>query len=495
MSLSPNQHTLATLVRSFHPVVAIESSEEERVQACMTEIAAELGLPVFEWSITRGLCRPPRLIGVHNTEQPIQLLAHMETLAKEGVYILKDFTSHLNEPGIIRQFREVAQQFSRNRSTIVLISQDLNVPRDVEHLTTNWELPPPDYHELRAELRTVVKELKQSRRIQVNLDSYQLDELVKALHGMTLDAAHRAIRYALEEDGQLSAKDILNIQDRKAERIRRGGLLEYFAPENNMSALGGFKTLKEWLHRAKVGFTSAAAQLNLSPPKGICIVGVQGCGKSLAVKAIAREWKLPLLKLDAGRIYDKYVGESEKNFRRAIAMAEGMSPVILWIDEIEKAISSKGGGEDAGLSQRLLGTFLTWLQEKKAVVFVVATANDLSILPPELLRKGRFDEIFFVDLPVAEERLEILKIHLQKRKQLPEEFELHSVVTATNGFSGAEIEQAILSGLYQSLYTQKPFSTDTLLDEIEKTVPLSISRREDILRLQALARDRFVNVH
>ena len=242
-----------------------------------------------------------------------------------------------------------------------------------------------------------------------------------------------------------------------------------------------------------MGFTKTAQSLNLSPPRGICIVGVQGCGKSLAVKAIAREWGQPLLKLDLGQVYDKYVGESEKNFHKAIAMAEVMAPAVLWIDEIEKAISSGGDGE-LGTSKRMLGAFLTWLQEKSASVFVVATANDLSGLPPELLRKGRFDEIFFVDLPDRGERSQIFEIHLRKRKQELAEFDLLTLVEASDGFSGAEIEQAVTSSLYQSLYLNKPFTTEMICEEMAQTVPLSVSRQEDIAMLRAMAQERFVNV-
>ena len=224
------------------------------------------------------------------------------------------------------------------------------------------------------------------------------------------------------------------------------------------------------------------------------IVGMQGCGKSLAAKAIAREWRLPLLKLDASQLYDKYVGESEKNFRQAIRMAESMVPTVLWIDEIEKSFSTNNSDSDGGLSRRLFGSFLTWLQEKSEEVFVVATANTISQIPPELLRKGRFDEIFFVDLPECKERLEILKIHLLRRKQVPEGLDLDALVKAMEGFSGAEIEQVVIASLYRALYLQKPLDTALLLEAIKATIPLSVSRREDLQQLRAIAQERFVSV-
>ena len=251
---------------------------------------------------------------------------------------------------------------------------------------------------------------------------------------------------------------------------------------------------RKWVEigHPRVGFTPQARQYNLPAPKGILIVGIQSCGKSLAAKTIARQWQLPLLKLDAGRLYDKYVGESDKNCRRAVTLAETMAPCILWIDEIEKSMGQTSGEADGGLSRRLFGSFLTWLQEKSQEIFVVATANDPSAIPPELLRKGRFDEIFFVDLPEVDERRDILEIHLGRRQQGTTAFNLDELVMATDGFSGADIEQAVITAHYRALYENRSPDTALLLGEIKRTVPLSVSRREDIQRLRTLARERFV---
>jgi SpoVK/Ycf46/Vps4 family AAA+-type ATPase len=269
--------------------------------------------------------------------------------------------------------------------------------------------------------------------------------------------------------------------------IERGGILEFFPVEENRFEIGGFARLKGWLENARVGFTPEARALNLEAPKGILLVGVQGCGKSLAAKFIARDWQLPLLKLDAGRLYEKYVGESEKNFRKATTLAEAMAPVVLWIDEVEKVFAQGGSSEaDGGLSQRLFGAFLTWLQEKVEEVFVVGAANDLMSVPPELLRKGRFDEIFFVDLPTAEERVSIFTIHLRLRKQDPTKFDLPMLATATEGFSGAEIEQAVISALYRSLFTKQPLSAESIVEAARSTTPLSVARAEDIDAIREL---------
>jgi SpoVK/Ycf46/Vps4 family AAA+-type ATPase len=280
---------------------------------------------------------------------------------------------------------------------------------------------------------------------------------------------------------------------RKGEAIQDGGLLEFYPPGENAFELGGFERLKAWLDRAHVGFGAEARALGLDPPRGVLIVGVQGCGKSLAAKAIARTWQQPLLKLDAARLYDKYIGETEKNLRKALDVAEAVAPSVLWIDEIEKGFAT-GGEADGGVSKRMLGTFLTWLQERRANVFVAATANDLSTLPPEFLRKGRFDEIFFVDLPDAGEREAIFRIHLQVRRQDPASLDIPSLAQAAEGFSGAEIEQAVIASLYRALHQKEPLTSTLLAEELRQTVPLSVSRREDIERIRHAARGRFVPV-
>ncbi|HEY9738663.1 MAG TPA: AAA family ATPase, partial [Trichocoleus sp.] len=306
--------------------------------------------------------------------------------------------------------------------------------------------------------------------------------------------ARKVIAYAALQDGTLNSEDVQRVLERKARVLHEEGLLDYFPPETNLAQLGGFEGLKQWLARAKVGFSAQAKAFDLPAPKGILIVGIQGCGKSLSAKTIAREWNLPLLKLDAGRLYDKYVGESEKNFRRAVTLAETMAPCVLWIDEIEKSMGQSGSDADGGLSRRLFGYFLTWLQEKSQEIFVVATANDLSQIPPELLRKGRFDEIFFVDLPEAKERAAILHIHLARHKQPPQRFDMAALVQATDGFSGAEIEQVVISAIYRAIYEKRAVDTALLVEEIKRTVPLSVCRREDIQRLRTFAQTRFVNV-
>ncbi len=518
MALSTSVHDLRTLIRSYHPLVVIETVEEERVFSLLQSVTAQERMPLFEWSVTRGLTRTDESHTLSKmTATPLAVLQHLHGLTVEAVFWLKDLEPHLQDPAVCRQLREVANIYSRSRATCVLTGQPITLPPELEKLAVRLELKLPDQEEFRTMLRGLLQSLsprttthpRSTTLVQSILTSIseakasttsstvqEFDAILRALQGLTLHQARQVITQCIVERGTLSAEDVHTILKRKVQAIKDGGLLEYYPLEDNRFELGGFANLKSWLERAKVGFTAEAKALNLTPPRGIMLVGVPGCGKSLAAKAIAREWQLPLLKLDAGRLFDKFIGESEKNFRKAIEMAESLSPIVLWIDELEKAMVTGGGtGEaDAGLSRRLFGAFLTWLQEKKQEVFVVATANDLSSLPPELLRKGRFDEIFFVDLPDDEERDAIWKIHLGLRKQDSKMFDLMKIVSASDGFSGSEIEQAVVGALYRALHQKTPLTTDLLIEELTHTVPLSVTRREDVDSLRCLAEGRFVPV-
>ncbi len=495
MSLSTSVHELKTLVLSFHPLIVIETVEEERVERLLIDVARDLDMPLFEWSLTRGLAQYGSGRMLHNTADPIGLLGHLHGLTVEAIFLLKDFGAHLEERALIRKFRDVAQRYARSRSTLVLTGSSLRLPPEIDHQAVHLHLRLPGVDELRGVVSSVIRSVREKNRVTIALSQDDMQGLLSALRGMTLNQARQTVAYAILEDRKLTADDIRTVIERKAQKIHESGLLEYFPAEDNAYELGGFGRLKRWLERARLGFSPEAAKLNLTPPRGILIVGVQGCGKSLAAKVIARQWKQPLIKLEAGRLYDKFVGESEKNLRKAIELAESMGPVTLWLDEIEKAFVA-GGGEsnDGGLSRRILGAFLTWLQEKRAEVFVVATANDVFGLPPELLRKGRFDEIFFVDLPDEMERRTIFEIHLRHRRQDPMKFELDDLSMATDGFSGAEIEQGVIAALYRSLHEHRPLAMEHLLQEIDETVPLSTSRREDVERLRETARKRFVPV-
>ena len=519
MALATSVHDLRTLIRSCHPLIVIETVEEERVLALLQSVAAQERMPLFEWSITKGLTRAddgPTLSKM--TATPLALLQHLNGLTVEAVFWLKDLAPHLQDAAVARQLREVSAVYNRTRATCILTGHPIVLPPDLETVVVRLDLQLPDRAELQSMLQSVLSSLgtrttprrprsttmaqsilgslTETTPADASLSTQERDAILRALQGLTLHQARQVVTQCVVEDGTLSADDVQKILKRKVQAIKDGGLLEYYPLEDNRFELGGFTNLKSWLERAKVGFTAEAKALNLTPPRGIMLVGVPGCGKSLAAKAIAREWQLPLLKLDAGRLFDKFVGESEKNFRKAIETAESLSPIVLWIDEIEKAMAAGGGSgdADAGLSRRLFGAFLTWLQEKKQEVFVIATANNLALLPPELLRKGRFDEIFFVDLPDDGEREAIWKIHLGLRKQDKTQFDLVKIVSASDGFSGSEIEQAVVAALYRALHQKTPLTTDLLIEELTHTVPLSVTRREDIDQLRETAQGRFVNV-
>jgi AAA+ superfamily predicted ATPase len=494
MSHRQSVHDLRSLIRSFHSLIAVETVEEDRVKAILTEVAAELSLPLFEWSVTTGFRRGYGST-VGNTFDAFAVLQHIGDMTGDALYLLKDLAPHLSKPEACRALRELVQKMSHTQSAIIITGEPVDLPRDLDSMAVHFELKLPDEAERRAVIRSVVDAMKARQPVHVDLSREDVHRLVQGLAGLTTHQTRRVIAQAILEDGRLSTDDIERVVRWKGEIIERGGILEFFPTDQNQFELGGFTRLKSWLDQARLGFTPEAKALNLHPPKGVLFVGVQGCGKSLAAKFIARRWDLPLLKLDAGRLYEKYVGESEKNFRRATTLAAAMAPVVLWIDELEKAFASSTSSDaDGGLSQRLFASFLTWLQEKKEGVFVVGAANDLTRLPPELLRKGRFDEIFFVDLPTADERANILTIHLRTRKQDPSAFDLPRLAEATEGFSGAEIEQAVIAALYRSLHVKAPVTTDSLLETIAATVPLSVSRREDVARLRDLARGRFTPV-
>lgn len=488
-------HELKTLICSFNSLVILETLEEERAVALAYSAAAEAGLPVFEWTVTKGLHRTGENVPFHGTTDPLVMLGHIAGLTIEAVFILKDLQTYFDRPEVRRQVREISSKFAGTRSTLILIGAGIELPLELDSTAVRLEVRLPDSEELKGMVRELLQSLRmQGARFEIDLSPDQLEQLIRNLKGLTLSQARQVLAYAILQDGKLSEEDIQRVTSRKVESIRSRGLLEYYPHKEHQYALGGFGNLREWLQRARLGFSEEAKRLNLAPPKGILLVGVQGCGKSLAAKFVAQDWRLPLLKLEAGRLYDKYIGGSEQNLKLALRQAEAVAPVVLWIDELEKGFAAGGSDADGGVSMRLLGGFLTWLQEKPGGVFVVATANDVSSLPPELLRKGRFDEIFFVDLPDTRERLEILAIHLQLRNQDPSRFDMTILAGETEGFSGAELEQVVTSALLRALQERSAPTTEHLLRECRSTVPLSRSRKEDVSRFREWAAGRFVSV-
>jgi SpoVK/Ycf46/Vps4 family AAA+-type ATPase len=393
---------------------------------------------------------------------------------------------------MIRQIRDLGSALGPTRKTLVFLSPVLTLPRELEKDMTILDLPLPTYEELSQLLDDSIGRPSSARKFQVQLKPQERDALVKAAQGLTLKEAENAFAQAIVRDNVLDAQDIQAVISEKRQVIRKSGLLEYYGVDADLADVGGMDVLKDWLRKRVRAFSDEARAYGLPQPRGILLMGVQGCGKSLVAKTIARQWQLPLLRMDMSMIFQGYIGSSEQNMRNATKTAESLAPVVLWIDEIEKAFSGVegSGSSDAGTTARVVGTFLTWIQEKTAPVFVVATANEVRELPPELLRKGRLDEIFFVDLPRSRERAEIFAIHLHKVRREPMKYDLPELVGASRGFSGAEIEQAIIAGLHESFFDGRELETRDILKAIRDTVPLSRTMREKVEELRVWARDR-----
>jgi len=484
---------LHLLVKSRYPIIYLETWEEERAERLIEIVAKNLNKFLFIWKSTKGLFRADIQETIYNTVKPLSALSHIYSSNVPAIYLLKDFHYYLEDPVIIRKLKDISRIFENRESTIIISSPLVKIPFELKRLIAHFELKLPSKEELLKTILEAIEELRNTAHIKIEVGRNELNQMAERLKGLTEKEAKRVLFQAILHDNRLSEDDLVRILKAKKTIIETSSILEFYYSEESLSSVGGMKRLKVWLKKRKGVFCEKAKKFGLQPPKGILITGVQGCGKSQIAKAVAKDWNLPLLRLDTGKIYDKYIGESEKNLRQALKIAESMSPVILWIDEIEKGFSFSVSSEaDSGLSKRIFGTFLTWLQEKKELVFVIATSNNISALPPEFLRKGRFDEIFFVDLPNYRERKEIFSIHLKKRNRDPKDFDLDILAEKTKGFSGAEIEQVIVSALFSAFSGSGNLTTELILEEIENTRPLSITMKEEIEALRNWARKRTV---
>jgi len=484
---------LELLIRSRYPIIYLESWEEERVEHLLNLIAKNLKKPLFIWTSTKGVYRSDMQNPIYNTSNPLQALSHIQSSNLVAFYLLKDFHQHLEDPIIIRKLKDLSSMFEKNEGCLIISSPVVNIPPELKRIVVHFRLALPAREDLRKVVIHTLEELRSSARLPLKIDPEEINHISERLRGLTLSEAKRTLYQILLHDNRFTPEDFRRILETKKEIIEKSSILEFCYNEDSLSSLGGMKHLKAWLAKRKKAFGEKAEKFGLAPPKGILLLGVQGCGKSYAAKTIAREWNLPLVKLDPGKIYDKYIGESEKNLRQALTIAESMAPVVLWIDEIEKGFSySQFSDADSGVSKRIFSAFLTWLQEKEKMVFVVATSNDIFALPPELLRKGRFDEIFFIDLPDDRERREIFLIHLIKREKKPEGFDIDLLVEKTLGFSGAEIEQLIISALYSAFSGTGNLTTELILEEIQNTKPLSITMSEKVEALREWAKERTI---
>jgi len=489
----PPLSDLALMIQSRYPFIAVETSEEDRLETTLSQVAGDLRVPFFVWTVTNGLHRHGLPNAIYDSQQPLKGLNNVAAMTGEALFLMKDLHRYLTDPAVVRKCLDLAPAFGHDRRVIVMSAAKVELPSELEPLTARLTLALPGADELKSVVKRVVAECSRERPVSMGLSPGDLDRLVDRLRGFTEFEAERAITQAILRDNTLDARDIDFIVELKKEMLRKDSVLEYISPEENLAEVGGFKNLKAWLAKRKKAFTPEAKTFGIDPGRGILLLGVQGCGKTMVARAVAREWGLPLLKMEPARLYDKYIGETEKNLDKALRMAEQMAPCVLMIDELEKGLSYNPGGDaDAGLSKRIFGRLLAWLQDRKAPVFVVATSNDIGQLPPELTRKGRFDEIFFVDLPNAEERTEIFAVHLRKRKRDPNLFDLAGLAAASEGFSGAEIEQAVVAGLYTAFSRGVEVSSAIIVEELKATKPLSVTRAETIGALREWARDRTV---
>jgi SpoVK/Ycf46/Vps4 family AAA+-type ATPase len=496
MPVPPDTRTeLATLLRSRIPLVLIETRDEPRALAMLSTLSLKLGgashTPIFQWTVTDGLRRVDIDLGSaqkHNSE-PAEVLKSIRATDKAGIYVLLDFHPFLADPIHVRLLKDICQGYAKTARTLVLISHELTLPRELEHFAAHFKLAFPDRHERQTIVEAVASEWTRANAgTRVKADRKALDLLVENLNGLSTGDTERLARKAIFDDGALQASDLPALMQAKYKLLNRSGVLSFEYDTARFADLGGMAKLKEWLRQRRPAFDGSAPQLEA--PKGVLLLGVQGCGKSVAARAAAGIYGVPLLRLDFAAIHNKYVGESERNMRETLSTADLMSPCVLWIDEIEKGLATGEG--DSGTSRRVLGTFLTWLAEKKTRVFVVATANDISALPPELVRKGRFDEIFFVDLPRPAVRAEIVRIHARKRSVPLNDEQIEALTQASEGFSGAEIEQAVVSALYAAHAAGVPVTATHMLDEIRATRPLSTVLAEKIGELRDWAAERTV---
>ena len=500
--MKPAMNELEVLIRARYPLIYVVSWEELRVLAQVLKIASKLNKNVFEWSVNTGLVPAGTNIQSQKqrdtaTQDPLIALGNVIEHVEPALYVFKDFHPFLKSQNmsVIRRLREVASSLKNTYKTIVIVSPMFDIPAELEKDITIVDFDLPRENDFTALLDQIIDEVKANPKLNVNVNGRMRESIVHALLGLTLAEAENVLAKALVQHRGFGNESLEVINAEKKQIIRKSGLLEYYDTEETMSSVGGLDALKNWLVKRSLVFSDQAREYGLPAPKGVLLLGVQGCGKSLMAKTISNIWQLPLLRFDVGRLFGSLVGSSEQNVRRAIQVAESVAPVVFWIDEIDKAFRGSrgsGGSTDAGTSARVFSTFLTWLSEKKSPVFVIATANDISALPPELLRKGRFDEIFFVDLPLSREREEIFRVHLAKRKMDPATFDLGALARASEGYSGAEIEEAIISAMFDAFYDKQKLSTERLLTSLQQTVPLSRTMKEDVdeLRKWAVSRAR-----
>ncbi len=489
---------LALLFRAGTPLVSIETTDERRAMDIVSTVAQKLGWCRYEWSLVSGLkhFKQDSPVGAA-IAKPNDVAAALEQIlqAKPGaMFVLKDMGQHAKDARVHRLLRECVEMCSEADSAITMIDA-LPLPQEIKRFTVRHEIGWPDTEELESVVRETTKRIQRESGggITAKLSGQEMYQLVQTLRGLSRNEAERVVAAAILDDGKLSASDLPNIVESKRTLLGTTGCLESIAADFAIDDIGGLENLKAWLQQRRGGFSRDARKFGIEPPRGVLMLGVPGCGKSLCARVVASDWKMSLLRLDPGVLYQKYIGETESQLRQALAQAEAMAPVVLWVDEIEKAFASASASSaDGGLSKRMFGTLLSWMQDHRYPIFIVATANDISALPPELMRKGRFDEVFFVDLPNEKARQRIFEIHLRRRDRDPQKFNVQLMAEAAKDFSGSEIEQAVISALFRAFSEKKDLCDDHLLTEIGNTAPLSGLMAERVETLRAWAAGRCV---
>jgi AAA+ superfamily predicted ATPase len=502
---------LTLILRSRFPIVVVETHEEPRALALLDKLARLENQALFVWSAADGLRRRDNPLAaapgarkpnpmldtvgrgmIPDTRDIAGALKHVHATSYKGIYVLLDVHPYLREPMILRLIKSTAQEYDKTPRTLVLVGHKIELPEDVRRMSARFDLVLPDAQAIRTMIRDeAVKLVPGSAPGKLKGQQEALDLITQYLVGTCEDDARRLLTQCLSDDGALTMEDVSRVLKFKKQKFGDNSVVDLELETTKLADVAGLENLKRWLTRRRPAFLGDAAALGLDSPKGVLLLGVQGAGKSLAAKAVAGTWGVPLLRLDFATLYNKWLGETERNLREALKFADAMAPCVLWMDEIEKGVATDRG--DGGESRRLLGTILTWMSERRSKVFLVATANDVDALPPELIRKGRFDEIFFVDLPGAESRARIFEIHLARRRHDPKRFDLGQLAAATEGFSGAEIEQAIVSALYEAHAQSKPLDASHVHAEVSSTRPLSIVMAERIEALRAWAQGRTVS--
>ncbi|BAY06952.1 stress-responsive protein Ycf46 [Calothrix sp. NIES-2098] len=487
---------LNILIQAQYPLIYLVTSEEERAEQAISTIAQLLKPQrrVFVWTVTHGIVEygQPRNVTQHNTVSPEAAIEWIIRHKEPGIFILKDLHPFIDAPATARSLRDAIASFKvsspNSPKNIILMSPVQQVPIELEKEVVVLDFQLPDMAELN---KVLTHHLDQNRGRRLTTEARE--KLLRAALGLTKDEAEKVYRKAQVTTGRLTEDEVDIVLSEKKQLIRRNGILEYIEEDETIDAVGGLEELKKWLKQRSNAFTEKAREYGLPQPKGMLILGVPGCGKSLIAKTTSRLWGLPILRLDMGRVYDgSMVGRSEANLRNALKTAESISPTILFIDELDKSFagSAGSGDSDGGTSSRIFGSFLTWMQEKKSPVFVMATANRVERLPGEFLRKGRFDEIFFVDLPTPEERQDIFNIHLTKRREDISRFDLGQLAKMSDGFSGAEIEQAIVAAMYEAFAQEREFTQLDIIAALKSTLPLSRTMQEQVTALRDWARQR-----